>query len=154
MIAREPQFSSVTRWLLLVVGCAVLETAQPMSAQPETAAPARGEETVIFPSRASSAAETEALVPTASNPSGWVFAALVGFGAAGLWWWTRRGKTMAGKKIINGLAVEQTHSLGNRQYLVVAGCDGRRFLLGVTSGQINMLSDLDATKPSAESSGA
>ena len=44
-----PTFTSVTRWLLVVVGCAVLETAQPMSAaSAETPAP-REPGTLIYP---------------------------------------------------------------------------------------------------------
>jgi flagellar protein FliO/FliZ len=56
----------------------------------------------------------------------------------------RRGLPLA-KTLRTGrlLAIEETKSLGNRQYLVVAACEGRRFLLGVTPGQIQMLSPLD-----------
>ena len=38
--------------------------------------------------------------------------------------------------------VEETRALGNRQYLVVASYEGKKFLLGVCPGQINLLSPL------------
>lgn len=40
------------------------------------------------------------------------------------------------------LAIEETRSLGNRQYLVVASYDGKKFLLGVCPGRIEMLAPL------------
>jgi flagellar protein FliO/FliZ len=45
------------------------------------------------------------------------------------------------------IVVEETRSLGNRQYLVIAACDGRRFLLGVTPGRIELVASLDDRKP-------
>ena len=80
--------SSVTRWLLMVVGCAVLETAQPMMAQTDetaTEAPPRTDETMIYPTGVEKAPEVGADSPRASSRGGWLFAALVGFGGAGLW---------------------------------------------------------------------
>ncbi|MGH7995166.1 MAG: flagellar biosynthetic protein FliO [Opitutaceae bacterium] len=41
------------------------------------------------------------------------------------------------------LAVAETRSLGNRQYLVVAAYGSRRFLLGVCPGRIDLLSTLE-----------
>ena len=49
----------------------------------------------------------------------------------------------AGGRSAATLRIEQTRPLGNRQFLVVAECDGRRLLLGVSPGGINMLSALD-----------
>ncbi len=140
--------SSVTRWLLMVVGCAVLETAQPMKAASDDAvATPRGNDTVIHPggsgSRSSTSMETAA-ASVGSTMGGWTFAALVGFGGTGYWWWLRRRQALRISGGGPGLDIEQTRSLGNRQFLVVASCDGRRFLLGVAPGQINRLADLDA----------
>ncbi len=42
------------------------------------------------------------------------------------------------------LHIEESRSLGHRQYLVVAEYDGRRFLLGVCPGSIEYLSGLDS----------
>jgi len=138
-------FSSVIRWLLTVVGCVVLETTQPMIAQETTeSSPAeRADDTLIYPSSSAPPQGESLVVPSAASRSGWVFAILVGFGAAGFWWWQRHRASQGPLGQANGLLVEQSRSLGNRQFLVVAGCDGRRFLLGVTSGQINPLAELD-----------
>jgi flagellar protein FliO/FliZ len=41
------------------------------------------------------------------------------------------------------LHIDESRSLGHRQYLVVASYEGRRFLLGVCPGSIEYLSGLD-----------
>lgn len=62
--------------------------------------------------------------------------------AVGGWmvWRNRRG-TPVGRDT-RALAVEETRSLGNRQFLVVASYEGKKFLLGVCPGRIEMLSPL------------
>ncbi|MFH1499687.1 MAG: flagellar biosynthetic protein FliO, partial [Verrucomicrobiota bacterium] len=56
----------------------------------------------------------------------------------------RRGAPLrrlaTGRRLID---IEETRSVGGRQYLVVARCEGRRLLLGVTAGRIQLLSPLD-----------
>ncbi len=47
------------------------------------------------------------------------------------------------------LVIEETRPLGNRQYLVVAGYENRKFLLGVCPGRIEMLATLPERKPPA-----
>ena len=42
--------------------------------------------------------------------------------------------------------IEEIRSLGIRQYLVVAGYEDRKFLIGVTPGQIQLLARLDAAQ--------
>ncbi|MGH7943413.1 MAG: FliO/MopB family protein [Opitutaceae bacterium] len=66
--------------------------------------------------------------------------------AVGAWFlWRNRRRVSAGNDI-RALAIDETRSLGNRQYLVVASHQGKRFLLGVCPGQISFLSALpDAT---------
>ena len=66
--------------------------------------------------------------------------------AVGGWFlWRNRRRIPAGREA-RALAIDETRSLGNRQYLVVASHEGRRFLLGVCPGQISFLSALpDAT---------
>jgi flagellar protein FliO/FliZ len=44
------------------------------------------------------------------------------------------------------LNVAETRMLGNRQFLVVAEYEGRRMLLGVCPGRIELLSELDSSK--------
>jgi flagellar protein FliO/FliZ len=41
--------------------------------------------------------------------------------------------------------IDETKSLGSRQYLVVASYEGRKLLLGVCPGRIDLLTPLDAT---------
>ena len=50
----------------------------------------------------------------------------------------------AGSKGQRKLHIEETKSVGNRQYLLVAEYEGRRFLLGVCPGRIDYLSGLDS----------
>ncbi len=157
--------SSVTRWLLVVLGCVVLETTQPMIAAPDsvsdsksvfepvpeptpapTPAPVsaaeRTGETVIYPSGTPGSARPEGATSGGGGGT-WLFAALVCLGAAGWVYWKKR-YTLVPTRKKGGLLVEETRALGNRQYLVVAACDGKRFLLGVAPGSIRLLSPLDA----------
>jgi flagellar protein FliO/FliZ len=63
--------------------------------------------------------------------------------AVGGWlvWRNRRGAPVG--RDLRALAVDETRSLGNRQFLVVASYEGRKFLLGVCPGRIEMLAPLD-----------
>ena len=63
--------------------------------------------------------------------------------AAGGWVMWRNRRNQVGARVGGRLAVEETKSLGNRQYLVVASYEGRKFLLGVCPGRIDMLSPLE-----------
>jgi flagellar protein FliO/FliZ len=45
------------------------------------------------------------------------------------------------------LAIEETRSLGNRQFLVVASYQEKKFLLGVCQGRIDLLAPLHDEKP-------
>lgn len=45
------------------------------------------------------------------------------------------------------LVIAETRSLGNRQYLVVAAYEGKKFLLGVCPDRIELLSPLHDEKP-------
>lgn len=62
--------------------------------------------------------------------------------AAGWWLWQKRRLTAAGGQV-SRLNIVESRSLGSRQYLVVADYDGRKFLLGVCPGSIEMLTPLD-----------
>ena len=65
-----------------------------------------------------------------------------------LLWRQRRAPAGLSGRDARKLAIAETRSLGNRQYLVVADYDGRKFLLGVCPGRIDLLSPLD-DRPSA-----
>lgn len=64
---------------------------------------------------------------------------------AGGWivWRNRRGVPVG--RDLRSLAIDETRSLGNRQYLVVASYEGKKFLIGVCPGRIDMLSPLDGS---------
>lgn len=99
-------------------------------------------EQVIFPRSAAGAAGAESRAEAPASGKALVALAVV-CAAAGGWllWRRRQGEAMAaggGRK----LKVVETQSLGNRQFLVVADYDGRKFLLGVCPGRIEMLTDL------------
>ena len=139
--------SSVTRWLLVVViGCVVLETAQPMNAADEPAAqPAdRTSDTLLIPGGTDRSVTRPASATDRSFS--WVAIALF-LGAGGAWLlWKRRGGDTALKRDPRKIQIEESRSLGNRQYLVVATYEQKKFLLGVTPGQIQMLAPLDEPK--------
>jgi len=63
-------------------------------------------------------------------------------GVGGWLVWKKRQELPA-RRDARLLAVDETRPLGNRQYLVVASYDGRKFLLGVCPGRIDLLSPLD-----------
>ncbi len=139
-------FTSVTRWLIMVVSCAVLETAQLMRAQAPLpdAAPARAPETVIYPQGGSSSAEDGTPVGPGGSRSWSLLVAALALAGAGAWFLVRR-RTAGPLGLAKGerkISIEETRSLGNRQYLVVADYEGSKFLIGVTPGQIQMLAPL------------
>jgi flagellar protein FliO/FliZ len=64
---------------------------------------------------------------------------LAGIGAW-LYWKNRRAPGI--RRDGRLLAIEESRSLGNRQYLVVASYEDKKFLLGVCPGRIDLLSPL------------
>ena len=141
-----PILSGALRRLLVVIGCVVLATAQPMSIFAEVAAdkpPAP--ETVLYPQGSATA---PIAVPTPRIDAGYgastmlVVALLLA--AGGVWLLLRRraGPGFLAGRDAHKLQIEETRSLGNRQYLVVAVYEGQKLLLGVTPGQIQLLTPL------------
>lgn len=118
------------------------------AAEPTTPASARSDDTVLYPKGSKDRPESA----TAEEGRGGSSMLLVGaflLAMAGGWLVLRRRgvplSKVLGSKSNRLIQVEETKSLGNRQYLVVAGCEGRRFLLGVTQGNIQLLAPLDDT---------
>ena len=145
-IENFPTLSGALRRLLVVIGCVVLATAQPMSIFAEVAAdkpPAP--ETVLYPQGSATA---PIAVPTPRTDAGYgastmlVVALLLA--AGGVWLLLRRraGPGFLAGRAAHKLQIEETRSLGNRQYLVVAVYEGQKLLLGVTPGQIQLLTPL------------
>jgi flagellar protein FliO/FliZ len=68
---------------------------------------------------------------------------------AGGWLLLRGRKISLPGRTARKLAIDETRSLGSRQYLVVASYEGRKLLLGVCPGRIDLLTPLDgSTTPS------
>lgn len=101
--------------------------------------------TVIYP-QGSAAPRTEPAPTPASGSRAWLLVVAVALGAGGGWILYRRraadGLSGSGRSLL----IEETRSLGNRQYLVIASCEGRRFLLGVTPGRIELVAPLHERK--------
>ncbi len=104
------------------------------------AAFAADDNTIIVPG----ASRTEAPAPSAGSVLNSV-SLILGVALAGVGGWlvlrNRRGRPVGRDQRL--LAVDETRSLGNRQYLVVASYEGRKFLIGVCPGRIDMLAPLD-----------
>jgi len=96
---------------------------------------------IIFPSGASGAT-APAAHGTAAGANLFTLIVAVLLAAVGGWvfWRNRRGPMLA--RGTQSLTLEETRSLGNRQYLVVASYEGQKFLLGVCPGRIDLLSPL------------
>ncbi len=105
------------------------------------------EEKVIFP-RSLAPAEAPAPARSAGSNATLLLLALAAAAAGGwLLWRQRRSPQGLMSREARKLAVTETRSLGNRQYLVVADYDGRKFLLGVCPGRIDLLSPLEGPNP-------
>jgi flagellar protein FliO/FliZ len=108
------------------------------------AAPAN-ENQIIIPN---SALAVNAPAPAAGSGAGilTVVGVLVLAGGGGwLLWRARAGGLNQFSRMPRQLAVEETRSLGNRQYLVVASYQDKKFLIGVCPGRIDLLSALQAS---------
>jgi flagellar protein FliO/FliZ len=128
---------------LLLAGLLI---AAPLRADPRETPGGFAPGTVIYPQGAGPT-KTEPLPADSGNSRGWLLAVAGALAAGGVWVLWRRRATEGLRGVGRAIVVEETRSLGNRQYLVVAACDGRRFLLGVTPGRIQLVAPLDERKP-------
>ena len=109
-------------------------------------APVNNEE-VIVP-KSTPAANAPASAPATGSGPLTVVGVLVLAGAGGwILWRARAGGLNQVNRVARKLAVEETRSLGNRQYLVVASYQDKKFQIGVCPGRIDLLSDLHASSP-------
>ncbi|HTO04061.1 MAG TPA: flagellar biosynthetic protein FliO [Opitutus sp.] len=109
-------------------------------------APVHNDE-VIVPNSALAANAPAAAPATGSGPLT-VIGVLVLAGAGGwILWRARAGGLSQVNRVARKLTVEETRSLGNRQYLVVASYQDKKFLIGVCPGRIDLLSALHASEP-------
>jgi flagellar protein FliO/FliZ len=101
---------------------------------------------VIYPRGTAPAGAPASGSPGGSNTLFLLGTAVVA--AAGGWWlWQKRRMGASGVAGAARLAIVESKPLGSRQYLVVADYDGRKFLLGVCPGSIEMLTPLDGGQP-------
>lgn len=105
---------------------------------------AADDDTIISPRSGANRAETPASAIGGSMNSMSLIVGLA-LAAVGGWlvWRNRRGTPVGKDQRL--LAIEETRSLGNRQFLVVASYEGRKFMLGVCPGRIEMLAPLDGS---------
>ena len=100
---------------------------------------------IIYPHSAENRPES-----SAAHGSGYgsgVLVAAVLLAAAGGWLFWRGRATSGGAVALRKLAIAETKSLGNRQYLVVAAYEDKKFLLSVCPGRIELLTPLDSNVP-------
>lgn len=132
--------------ILSLLGCAVLRAAP--AAPSSATAGSLDSSTVLVPRGGALPGGHEA---GGGGPGGTsAMIAVVLLGVAGgwmLWLKVRRTNPIGGGG--QKLQIEETRSLGNRQFLVVAAYQNRKFLLGVCPGKIDLLSPLDGD-PAAE----
>lgn len=98
---------------------------------------------IIYPRQPETNTQTPAA--TRSGDSNYLLLVLATAAAAtGGWmlWRQRRSPGGLAGRQATKLNVAESRSLGNRQYLVVADYDGKKFLLGVCPGSITMLTPL------------
>ncbi len=131
---------------------ALLASAAIAGAQAAEPAPvaSKSPDAIIHPAEA-----PRAEVAAAPSNSGGGFGAVTLVGAlalaAGGFWFAKRGRMPGmGARDLRHLAVEETRPLGNRQFLVVAAYDDKRFLIGVCPGRIEFLTALDGGTPRRE----
>jgi len=108
---------------------------------------------------AASADDNKVIFPGASAPAGasgvggsgslgsvtLVVALLIAAVGAWLFWRGRRDAAIGRDERL--LAIDETRSLGNRQFLVVASYENKKFLIGVCPGRIDLLAPLHEAAP-------
>lgn len=115
--------------LLLIAVCGAAAQEKPKDAE------------VIYP-RTSAAPDAPAAAGRDGGSNTLMIVLALGAAAAGGWLLWRQRVAPAAGGAPRKLVISESRSLGNRQHLVVAEYDGRKFLLGVCPGRIDLLSPL------------
>jgi len=134
------------RWLGVLTATLVVAVAVARAESNATVNPTRDANAVLYPH----SADPSPVAKAAAAPNSTMTIVLVCLlGGAGGWMlWNRlraRGPAALGGR---QLAIAETKSLGNRQFLVVASYQDQKFLLGVCPGRIDLLSHLDSASSS------
>lgn len=126
---------------LALVFCPVLGFSESSPAS----APPVSQDQVIVPN--STVAAHPAATKTSSGSGALTMVGVFALAGAGGWMlWRARANGVAGlARGTRNLAVEETRSLGNRQFLVVASYQDKKFLIGVCPGRIDLLSALNSS---------
>jgi flagellar protein FliO/FliZ len=124
------------RWLAAAVAVAALALAAAAAVDP--VAPDR----IIVPARAAAPA-----APAGAGGGVLTILAVSALAAAGVWLLVRARTGRGAGGVPRHLAVDETRSLGNRQYLVVASYREKKFLIGVCPGRIDLLAPLHDAAP-------
>ncbi len=109
------------------------------------AAPAapRSADTVIFPQPT----EQSAARPAGSPSTGYILFVVICLGGGAWLWFRAKGKGRSLKNHGSEISIDETRPLGNRQYLVLTSCRGRSFLIGVSQGRIDVVSEVPPSEP-------
>lgn len=138
------------RRALLASGLLAVATGAGAQAVEPAPVASKSPDAIIHPAEA-----PRAEVAVAPSNSGGGFGAVTLVGAlalaAGGFWLAKRGRMPGmGARDLRHLSVEETRPLGNRQFLIVAAYDDKRFLIGVCPGRIEFLTALDGGAPRRE----
>jgi flagellar protein FliO/FliZ len=129
---------------------AVLAIAPALPAGTESTPAALGADGVIYPRNSP---ESRARQAEGSSFSLWSMLGLVAVLGGGGFYLLKRNQlgSRGGIAVHQRLAVEETRSLGNKQYLAVATYGERKMLLAVCPGRIDLLCRLDGVENPAKS---
>lgn len=97
---------------------------------------------MVFPRTAPGASASEPRGESPTSAKALLGLAVLCAMAGGWLLWRRRSSSASAAGSGRKLKIVETQSLGNRQFLVVADYDGRKILLGVCPGRIELLTHL------------
>ena len=103
----------------------------------------RSADTVIFPQPV----EPTIARPADSPSTGYIVFVVLCLGGGAWLWFRAKGKGRSLKTTGSEILIEETRPLGNRQYLVLTSCRGRSFLIGVSQGRIDLVSEVPPSDP-------
>jgi flagellar protein FliO/FliZ len=135
-----PAATRVRRWAGLLLIVLAL-------AGGESAGRAADSDAILFPSTATTPDVAPQVAGLTQGLNSLTLLVAAAFAATGGWalWRHRHGTAIRAAR--PALALDETRALGNRQYLVVASYEGRKFLLGVCPGRIDLLAPLTTDSP-------
>jgi flagellar protein FliO/FliZ len=103
----------------------------------------RSADTVIFPQPV----EPTVARPADSPSTGYIVFVVLCLGGGAWLWFRAKGKGRSLKTTGSEISIDETRPLGNRQYLVLTSCRGRSFLIGVSQGRIDLVSEVPSSDP-------